>query len=505
MNELNKINYFKDLFGVLKIWLLAGLITVNFTSCKKFTDVVAPTTSITGASVFTSDATAIAVLTGMYAKISNSALNTYGTLPSLTFASGLSSDEFNLSTAVTDATAKTYNTNALFANGSAAPGSEFWSNFYGYIFQCNAAIEGLNASNSLTPAVKQQLLGEAKFLRALFYFYLVNLYGDVPLALTSDYKVNAVLARTPKLQVYQQIISDLKEAQSLLSQKYLDASLLNSYGERVRPTSWAATALLARTYLYLGNLGGDASNYTDAEAQATTLISNTGTFILSTLAKTFVKYSLGNNEAIWQLQPVNTGWNTEDAKAFVVTNTGPATPGGLNLGALSSANLINAFESGDNRKINWIGNINLSGTTYYFPFKYKIYIQNQPVNEYLTVFRLGEQYLIRAEARAQLGENTAANDLNAIRNRAGLVNYAGATDKTSLLAAILHERQVELFAEFGHRWLDLKRTGKVDAVMGSPGGATAVKGGRWSSYQQLYPLPLGDLQLNVNLKQNPEY
>jgi len=63
---------------------------------------------------------------------------------------------------------------------------------------CNAAIEGLNGTTSLTPSVKQQLLGEAKFMRAFFYFYLVNLFGDVPLATSTDWQVNSFLSRTPK-------------------------------------------------------------------------------------------------------------------------------------------------------------------------------------------------------------------------------------------------------------------------------------------------------------------
>ncbi len=86
----------------------------------------------------------------------------------------------------------------------------FWSEIYKHVYTVNVALEGLSKSSTLTPAVKQQLMGEAKFLRAFFYFYLVNLYGDVPLVLTSDYKANSQLARTPGNLIYQQIIADLK-------------------------------------------------------------------------------------------------------------------------------------------------------------------------------------------------------------------------------------------------------------------------------------------------------
>lgn len=489
-------------FEIRLTTLLMLLLVIQMTACKKLVNVDPPTTSTTGVSVYNSDATATAVMTGMYTVFAAAGPNSVGQLSSITMTGALSSDELTLYSGVTALQQIAYFHNALTGTSSVSFGTEYWSTLYKYIFQCNDAIQGLNASSSLTPSVKQQLLGEAKFMRATLFFYLVNLYGDVPLVITTDYKANSSLDRSTKAQVYQQIIADLKEAQGLLNSSYLDASLLKTYPERVRPTTWAATALLARVYLYYGNLTNDGSQFTNAEVQASTLINNTGLFKLSSLANTFIKFSLGNNEAIWQLQPVNSTWNTEDAKSFVVPATGPMTVS--NIGILASNYLLNSFEPGDNRKTNWIGSTTVSGTTYYFPAKYKINMPNQPVNEYLTVFRLGEQYLIRAEARAQLGESNTVNDLNAIRNRAGLPNYSGMTDKASLLAAILHERQVELFAEFGHRWLDLKRTGTADAVMGT-GGVCAAKGGTWSSNWALYPLPLTDLQLDANLKQNAGY
>ena len=122
------------------------------------------------------------------------------------------------------------------------------------------------------------------------------------------------------------------------------------------------------------------------------------------------------------------------------------------------------------------------------------------------VLRLGEQYLIRAEARAMLGNIGGAQaDLNAIRNRAGLANYSGATDQTSLLSALLTERRHELLCEWGHRWFDLKRTHNIDAVMTSlmlikSNGATT-----WQSYKQVYPIPIEALNSSPNLIQNNGY
>lgn len=467
-----------------------------FFACKKLVTVSAPVTANTSSTVFASDATAISVLTGLYDKMSSGSLGNAGSFSSLSLFVGLSADELTLYSGVTNVTALAYYRNSL-SGGTAGVGSDFWITIYPYIYVCNSALEGLKSSNGLTPVVKQQLTGEALFLRALYYCYLSSLYGDVPLSLTSNYKNTESLARSSQSQVLQQAIEDLKSAQSLLSSTYLDGTLLKSSLDRVRPTVGAATALLARLYLYIGdNL--------NAEAEATSIINDSALYKLSDIANVFLRAGTTNSEPIWQLQPVNMGWNTEDAKAFIIPSTGPNT--GYNFGAFISPYLLNSFEGGDRRRRNWVDSITISGTTYYYPYKYKINTINSPVTEFLTILRLGEQYLIRAEARAQLDDiKDAVADLNVIRARAGLLSYSGSTDKSSVLAAIMHERQVELFTEFGHRWIDIRRTDVVNSIMGSPENACGGKGGNWNAIQQLYPLPLSDLLNDQNLVQNPGY
>ena len=473
--------------------LISGLGVVTLTGCRKLVEVQGPATSLNSATVYSTDATAAAVLTGIYQAMSSNTFSEPG-LTSMSFLPGLSSDELTLFSTISNTGFQLYYKNALSATVTSYR-IDFWTGIYHVIFTANSAIEGLNSSTSLTPAVRQQLLGEAEFIRAFCYFYLVNLYGDVPLALSSDYAANAVLARTPKAQVYQQIITDLKDAQSKLSSTWLDATLLNTTTTRVRPTSWAATALLARTCLYTGD-------YTDAALQASSLISNSGLFGLSTLNNAFLIASSGNKEAIWQLQSVLLGYNTVDAETFILPSTGPSNP---NFPVSLNSLLVNAFEPGDLRRTNWIDSVIVGGTIYYYAYKYKSATLNAPVTEYNMVLRLGEQYLIRAEAEANgagSGISAAIADLNTIRSRAGLPNYAGATDKASLLTAILHERQVELFTEWGHRWLDLKRTSGIDAVMSI---VTPLKGGTWSTDQQLYPIPYTEIQKDANLTQNSGY
>jgi len=131
------------------------------------------------------------------------------------------------------------------------------------------------------------------------------------------------------------------------------------------------------------------------------------------------------------------------------------------------------------------------------------------MSEYFMVLRLGEQYLIRAEARVRLGNlNGAIDDLDKIRTRAGLTPVATSNpgiSQSALIDKILHEKQVELFSEWGHRWLDLKRTGKIDEVMQVVNPFKTNGSVQWQPHQALYPLPYTELQRAPNLVQNPGY
>lgn len=462
-----------------------GTAVLSLDSCKKLVEIDSPTTSISGKNVYNNDGTAAAVLTGIYTKMSSASGITGSELTSVGCITGLSADELVLYNGSTNNQLIAYYKNSLTTVNVIDP---FWTGMYTKLFTVNSAIEGLAKSTSLTPSVKQYLLGESKFMRAFLYFYLVNLYGDVPLVLGTDYKVNNILPRATSTQVWKQIIEDLKDAAELSSSDYRDATLLLKSNERVRPTKWAAIALLARCYLY-------TKDWKNAEIQATAVINNTDLYHLDSLNEVF---KANSSEAIWQLQPVNAGFNTEDAKVYIIPPTGPNDFNPFYL----SNQLVNSFEPDDQRAKNWIDSLTLQGTTYYFPFKYKSATLNAPVTEYLTILRLSEQYLIRAEARAnQQNTSQATDDLNYIRLRAGL-NPVKSNNIQDILSSIYHERQVELFTEWGHRWLDLKRTQTVNNVMIH---VTPQKGGSWNSNWQLYPIPQNDIILDGNISQNTGY
>jgi hypothetical protein len=462
---------------------LIGL-CLSIAGCKKFVEIGPPANELVTASVFDNSTAATAAQTVIYSMMNQ---NDESYLMSQTL--GMLSDE--LTNYSSDAILIQYYQNAMMNTGiTYGP----WTNAYSYIYKSNAVIAGLQNNNGITPAIRQQLTAEAEFVRAFWHFYLTGLYGDVPVITTTDYTVNESIARSPKAQVFQQIISDLTDAANKLSPNYVDASDTAVTTERVRPTKWAAMALLARAYLYTGK-------YDSAEMQASAVIANTGMYTLCTdLTKVFLANS---TEAIWQLQtPLPTANTaTPDGQYFILISA--PEPGTTNCNTLSTQ-LLNSFETGDNRRALWVDSFSTGpAQAYYFPYKYEVSASSSSSpQEYVMVLRLAEQYLIRAEARAQQ-KNLAgsASDLNVIRNRAGLDNTMAAT-QTDLLTAILHERQTELFAEWGHRWLDLIRTGNANTVMGV---VTPLKEGTWNANWQVMPIPQSERNVDVNLTQNPGY
>lgn len=480
-------------------YIIIIIVLLTFgTSCKKLIQIDGPATAVSSKNVYNNDATAIGALTSLYVSMANKGeISSPGGLTSLSCIAGLSADELNCINGAS-MNLRVYYQNVL---NNLNAGNGYWGGSYLQIFVINSVIEGLSASSSLTPAVKQQLLGEARFMRAFYYFYLVNLYGEVPLVLTSDYTINSLIRQSPVTDVYHQIVADLVESKKLLSEEYLLGDCItpypNSSEERVRPTKWVASALLARTYLYM-------KEWSNAETEATSVINNKVQFELVPINQVFLK---NNRESIWQLQPVISGVNTPDANTFILTANGPS----FNNPVFLNEDLIKDFETLDQRRINWIGSNTTNQITYFYPYKYKILRSsnhNADVIEYSVVMRLAEQYLIRAEARAQLDDlKGTVEDIDQIRQRAGISLLKGISpdiSKDLLLVEILKQRRLELFTEWGNRWFDLKRTGRIDEIMNI---MTPKKGNSqgWKSYQKYYPVDLGELKLNPNLKPTPGY
>jgi hypothetical protein len=450
--------------------VLAGTLMLLIISCKKFVEVPPPTYQLGGDEVFKSDATATSAVVGIYSEMM---AGKYFSSSSTTLYTGMYADEL---TYYIPSDRDEFIASKLSEASHGILTSNFWAPAYRFIYTANLCIEKLNASKTISQNTKTILIGECKFIRAFCFFNLVNLFGDVPLTLTSDYRSNAKMPRTPSVQVYDQIISDLKEAESQLSNSYPTS-------EKIRPNKWTAGALLARVYLY-------NSRWADAEREASAVINSGGYSLVLNLNNVFLKNS---SEAIWQLQVVNTSNNTWEGNEIL-----PATTSSQPTYIVRSG-LLDSFETNDQRKQTWVASRSYSGQAIYYPYKYKVYGNNVPVTEYYMVFRLAEMYLIRAEAKANLGDiNGAKADLNIIRSRAGLAN-AIANDQSSLLNVIEKERRIELAFEWGHRWFDLKRWGRASNILDS------LKPATWQNEHIVWPIPIDQIRANSSLKQNPGY
>lgn len=442
------------------------LLLVLTTSCKKFIDVDEPKTEIGTGTVFASDKTAISALMGIYSDMMADGYAS-GSLNSTGVIGGLAADEYQ----AYSTEAQFLGENAILPTNAQITNS-LWTIPYKHVYAANSILAALPTSPNISEATKTMLTGEAKFIRAFCYFYISSFFGDVPLYTTPDYNANSKVSRSSVANVFDQIVADLKDAESLLANTYPTEG-------RVRPNKWVARALLARVYLYL-------QDWPNAAAYATTLIDHYQ--LENNLDDVFLATS---QEAIWQLMPVVPMQNTQEG-AYLILTTPP------NYASLSPY-LTDSFEVNDQRKQKWIGTYTDSTGTWYYPYKYKISVGDNPVTEYEMVFRLAEQFLVRAEARAHSSDISGAQaDLNAIRKRAGLANTT-AKDQNSLLAAIMHERKVELFSECGHRWLDLKRTGTANNVL------STMKGDNWQSTDVLFPIPQIERNNNKNITQNPGY
>lgn len=478
----------KKVKHIYSSYVASGLMAfslLTFTGCEKYLENTAlPAGTIAGKDAFVSDNSVSAIVTGNFLALSNS-----GIFSGVSYLSALYTDELK--------PIATSNTNAIafYKNSIASDQARQWSDLYAQIYAVNAAIEGIQSTKA-TLYYKNQWLGESYFTRALLYFQLVNLYGDAPLALTTDYRVNAVLPRALQSNVYQQIIKDLQEAQSLLGADYKDGYGANTTA-RVRPNKAVATALLAKVCLY-------AKEWQQAETAATTIITDPA-YQLSALPQAFLADNGSNKETIWAIATNNDERTPEygqyNSGMPAAVTTDPA--GTYNVLVAMSDTLAKSFEPNDGRFTNWVRSTVYTGVTpavtYYFPNKYK---SNAAGVERPVFLRLAELYLIRAEARAKLTNLAdAADDLDAVRLRAGLPATTAAT-QAGLLAAIARERKVELFTEFSNRFFDLKRTETIDGVMTN---ISPLKGGVWSHFKQLWPIPPADLKLNLALTPNPGY
>ncbi|OPB96651.1 RagB/SusD family nutrient uptake outer membrane protein [Elizabethkingia occulta] len=362
-----------------------------------------------------------------------------------------------------------------------------WRDHYIGIQQANIVL------NRITPVamdsqIKNYRIGEMKFLRALMYFDLVRIFGDVPLSTEETTNVNNYFGkgRNATTEIYAFIVKELTDAIALLPA---------TAAQKGRATKGAALGILAKVLITNGKFNEAIPYLKQSEGL--------GYSLQNDVAQIFSPTNKNNSEIIFDVQFASgINANSEGNSAFQMFSPSGFVPGakGHNL---PTREIYNLYSLKDKRRDAYIG-LTPSGV----PYTKKLVKTSDVIADSgsnVVVLRLAEIYLMLAECYAQTGDTTNANIyVNKIKTRAGLDNV-NISDKNTLLDEIATERRKELIGE-GHRWFDLVRTGKAIEVMtkhfqNTPGYSTA----KIQQYNLVMPVPQGQINTDPSIKQNPGY
>lgn len=378
------------------------------------------------------------------------------------------------------------------------------------ILRCNLVLQNVPTMD-IEPGLKNRILGEAKFLRGLYYFILVRLFGDVPLITVPQTPQDDLRpARTPKDQVYEQIIKDFSEAIDLLPPKSA-----YSGSDIGRASKGAAMGMLAKVYLTLGQY--------QKTADLCQSIAGMGYALNEDYSDNFNPLTKNSKESLFEVQYYGktkaSFWDNENQSSWVSTFTGPRNSNFVGGGYgwnQPTQEFVDSYEPGDVRKdktILYEGCPPFDGQEYKSSYSYTGYnvrkflvpksispdYDTNPAN--FPVLRYADVLLMWAEALNELGKtDQAEGPLNEVRERAGLDDLNGLTQE-QCRTRIIHERRMELAFE-GQRWFDLIRINNGQYALDflhSIGKTNA------SSKYLLLPIPQKERDANPNLTQNTGY
>jgi len=454
-------------------------------SCKKDDLFLAPPNSISQSEAFsTAD------------RIEKSSVGMYDALQNSNFFSGrilIYADMRGL-----DVVPNVYFGNMGFYNtttASDATVASAWQAGYRTIYQSNLFIKGFTPNAGLVSAAKaDQYIGEAKFIRSLCYFYLVNMWAQpysftadashpgVPLVLTAaddPFAASNQIARNTVKQVYDQMEADLLDAEAKLPLNPSDA-----FTKVARATKGAARALLMRVYLYKGDYT-KANQYADAVINSTLYANNANPI-------TTFRPSFTTNESIFSV--AMNGSDNPNTNNSLGQHYGAKARGDLSI-SLDYINLMDTTV--DKRYISVGGDALMEKVGGIFWTKKYAGL----TTDFVPVLRYPEVILTKAEALAKLSatvDPTAVTLLNSIRTRAGYTVPLAPATKQALIDAIAKERRIELAFE-GQGSLEFQRN-KLDI----PAHST-VSLQPWGSNYRVLPIPKYDLDKNPNLLKNDGY
>lgn len=446
--------------------IMAALIYLMSTavSCEKILEVELPDNQMLSETVFNDTQTANAVLSGLYAGLWESSPVTGDQSGRLL---GLYTDDLTYyAVSATNGLPELSNNTQIDSNQFV---SSFWNAAYQKIYVSNSILEGLEGAHNISASDKARIKGEALVIRSLLFFYVQQVYGDIPYPVTTNYMINQSISKTPSSEVLMRIESDIKEAIELLSDTY-------RHNERIYINKKAAQLLLGKVQM-------QQLKWAEAEATLKIVVQSPLYQFQNDITKVFLK---NGSHIIWQLRPKNNGDAVREATIYYFVNVAPTS-------MALSASFVNSFQNGDLRKQYWMGTVTVGSNTWYRAEKYKARSANSTENS--IVFRLEEAYLLLAEALTQQNKMAEALPfINPMRQRAGQPLLSNSVTQQQLLEEILNENRKEFFTEMGHRFLDLKRAGRLNELQQTKPN--------WQDKHKVWPLPQQELLLNTHL--NPQ-
>ena len=394
-----------------------------------------------------------------------------------------------------------------------------WRELYQAINDANLTIREI-AKADFNAEVRDGIVGEATFLRAFVYYYMVAMFGDVPLFTepnTGDnFAMTGQAPSTPKEQIYQQIIADCEFAENALPDR--------AGAEKARATKWAAKALKMKTYLWM-------QNYAGAKAAAEDIIQNSPHKLLPVFDDIFAANNEFNDEIIFQFDFVSQEVQTNRAARFSPRGQDDKIAAkdrpfvftlGFGFFTLYKSFAKSYAENDLRRNMSVYDQINdsLPLLYTYLPKQWRVDEPRGNTGLNYKFYRMGDVYLNLAEAENEIsGASQAAFDaINTVRARAGLEPLSGLS-QDELREAIMQERAWELVGEGNHRKLDLLRWGRLgealqarleaesnDPDVGPNNVATiTLTANNFEPFKALGPIPAAEIILNPNLQQNPGY
>jgi hypothetical protein len=396
-----------------------------------------------------------------------------------------------------------------------------WNNSYASILQANIILDRIDAVKYADQAAKDRAVGEARFLRALHYFNLVRLFGDVPLRLheTQSYEDAFSKTRAPADSVYRQIIADAQDAIAKLpARSALPAA------QAGRATKGAATMLLADVHM-------TRKSWAEA-ATALQSVLGMGYSLVTPYERVFDPAFKNGPESIMEVQYAEAVVNESSAflQRFIPLTSARdltfGTPDNADGGGwnIPTKDIVRAYEAGDQRKNASVGfyvnarnrtetDVAFGDTIPYVKKTYHAYATAGRTNDNFPLWRYAETLLNYAETLNELGRTGEAYQyVNQVRARAGLGALPAGLSQAQFREAVVKEQRVELAFE-DKRWFQLLRTGRAVDIMRAHGaelkayaglGRRAAASYNVTAQMLLFPLPIREIT-NNGFSQNPGY